>query len=92
MISKPLWNQSLAAMGIKTCITTLSVPGRRLWISVYITFDKDIISLSKFQILQTKCIAALADKYQDFYFELLPDIQLDSMDEEKIKAQTEENT
>ena len=54
--------------------------------------DKDIISLSKFQILQTKCIAALADKYQDFYFELLPDIQLDSMDEEKIKAQTEENT
>ena len=26
MISKPLWNQSLAAMGIKTCITTLSVP------------------------------------------------------------------
>ena len=44
--------------------------GRRLWISVYITFDKDIISLSKFQILQTKCIAALAEKYQDFYFEL----------------------
>ena len=38
--------------------------GRRLWISVYITFDKDIISLSKFQILQTKCIAALAEKYQ----------------------------
>ena len=66
--------------------------GRRLWISAYITFDKDIISLSKFQILQTKCIAALAEKYQDFYFELLPDIQLDSMDEEKIKAQTEENT
>ena len=66
--------------------------GRRLWISVYITFDKDIISLSKFQILQTKCIAALAEKYQDFYFELLPDIQLDSMDEEKIKAQTDENT
>ena len=34
--------------------------GRKLWISVYITFDRDIISLSKFQILQTKCIAALA--------------------------------
>ena len=64
--------------------------GRKLWISVYITFDKDIISLSKFQILQTKCIAALAEKYQDFYFELLPDIQLDSIDEEKIKAHTEE--
>ena len=64
--------------------------GRKLWISVYITFDRDIISLSKFQILQTKCIAALAEKYQDFYFELLPDIQLDSVDEEKIKAHTEE--
>ena len=64
--------------------------GRKLWISVYITFDRDIISLSKFQILQTKCIAALAEKYQDFYFELLPDIQLDSVDEEKIKVHTEE--
>ena len=64
--------------------------GRKLWISVYITFDRDIISLSKLQILQTKCIAALAEKYQDFYFELLPDIQLDSVDEEKIKAHTEE--
>ena len=74
-------------MGIKTCITTLSVP-----VEDSGSFDKDIISLSKFQILQTKCIAALAEKYQDFYFELLPDIQLDSMDEEKIKAQTEENT
>ena len=65
--------------------------GRKLWISVYITFDKDVISLSKFQILQTKCIAALAEKYQDFYFELLPDIQLDSIEEEKIKAHTEES-
>ena len=40
--------------------------------------------------MQTICIAALAEKYQDFYFELLPDIQLDSMDEENIKAHTEE--
>ncbi len=66
--------------------------GRKLWISVYITFDKDIISLSKFQVLQTKCIAALAEKYPDFYFELLPDIQLNSTDEEKIKESlAEEN-
>lgn len=49
--------------------------GRKLWISVYITFDKDIVSLSKFKILQDQCIRALAEKYSDFYFELLPDIE-----------------
>ena len=48
--------------------------GRKLWISVYITFDKDIVSLAKFKHLQDKCIKALAQKYPDFYFELLPDI------------------
>lgn len=51
--------------------------GRKIWISVYITFDKDIISLSKFKDLQTQCILALAEKYQDFYFELLPDIEFE---------------
>lgn len=49
--------------------------GRKLWISVYITFDKDIVSLSKCKQMQTQCIKALAEKYSDFYFELLPDIE-----------------
>ena len=49
--------------------------GRKLWVSVYITFDKDIVSLSKFKSLQDECILALAKKYPDFYFELLPDIE-----------------
>lgn len=49
--------------------------GRKLWISVYITFDKDKVSLSKFQRMQAQCIKALANKYSDFYFELLPDIE-----------------
>ena len=49
--------------------------GRKLWVSVYITFDKDIVSLSKFKFLQDECILALAKKYPDFYFELLPDIE-----------------
>ena len=48
--------------------------GRKLWISVYISFEKDIVSLSKFKQLQDQCIKALASKYSDFYFELLPDI------------------
>ena len=56
--------------------------GRKLWISVYITFDKDIVSLAKFKHLQDKCIKALAQKYPDFYFELLPDIEFTGIEEE----------
>ena len=56
--------------------------GRKLWISVYITFDKDIVSLAKFKHLQDKCIKALAQKYPDFYFELLPDIEFTGIVEE----------
>ncbi|MEG2775273.1 MAG: cation transporter, partial [Acetivibrio sp.] len=49
--------------------------GRKLWISVYITFDKDLVSISTFTTLQNKIIASLQTEYQDFYFELLPDIK-----------------
>lgn len=49
--------------------------GRKLWISVYITFDRDEISISRFKVIQNDCIQALAQKYTDFYFELLPDIE-----------------
>ena len=49
--------------------------GRKLWISTYITLDKDEVSLYKFKILQADCIEALAQKYSDFYFELLPEIE-----------------
>ena len=49
--------------------------GRKLWISTYITLEKDEISLSEFKIAQARCIDALAKKYTDFYFELLPDIE-----------------
>ena len=49
--------------------------GRKLWISVYITFDRDEISISRFKIVQNFIIQALSKEYQDFYFELLPDIE-----------------
>ena len=49
--------------------------GRKLWISTYITLDKDEISLLKFQQAQTRCIEALGKEYTDFYFELLPLIE-----------------
>lgn len=51
--------------------------GRKLWISAYITLNKDELSVRKFKILQTRCIAALAQNYTDFYFELLPEIEFD---------------
>ena len=49
--------------------------GRKLWISVYISFDKDLISIKKFKVVQSQCIHALQENYQDFYLELLPDIE-----------------
>ena len=58
-------------MVIRNCILRT---GRKLWISVYITFEKDLVSLAKFKAIQSECIAALAEEYPDFYFELLPDI------------------
>ena len=55
--------------------------GRKLWISVYVSFEKDIVSLSKFKQLQDQCIKALASKYSDFYFELLPDIEFTGIED-----------
>ena len=55
--------------------------GRKLWISVYISFEKDNVSLSKFKQLQDQCIKALASKYSDFYFELLPDIEFTGIED-----------
>lgn len=49
--------------------------GRKLWISVYITFDQDLVSISRFKVVQNDIIQALSRHYQDFYFELLPDIE-----------------
>lgn len=49
--------------------------GRKLWISTYITLEKDEVSLLKFQQAQCRCIEALGEEYTDFYFELLPLIE-----------------
>lgn len=59
--------------------------GRKLWISVYITMDKDkdMISLKRLKVVQTFCIEALAKNYSDFYFELLPDVEFDLEEIEK---------
>ncbi len=58
--------------------------GRKLWISAYITLNKDELSVRRFQILQTRCIAALSEEYADFYFELLPEIETDPAEAEKM--------
>lgn len=48
--------------------------GRKLWISAYITFDKDMVSINRLKIVQSLVINALKKEFTDFYFELLPDI------------------
>ena len=58
--------------------------GRKLWISVYFTLEKDELSVRRFKIYQKRCISALAQKYTDFYFELLPEIELDPGEMEEI--------
>lgn len=58
--------------------------GRKLWISVYITLEKDELSVRRFKIYQKRCISALAQKYTDFYFELLPEIELEPEELEEI--------
>ena len=58
-----------------------------LWISAYITLEKDELSLRRFKWLQNRCIVALAEKYSDFYFELLPEIEF-NLDEVKELAST----
>lgn len=65
----------LEAYGYEKLYYDILRTGRKLWISVYITFDKDTVSISRFRIVQRFCIEALAKKYSDFYFELLPDIE-----------------
>ena len=52
--------------------------GRKLWISAYITLNRDELSLHRFKALQNECIIALSEKYTDFYFELLPEIEFDA--------------
>ena len=53
-------------------------------LSKYITLEKDELSVRRFKIYQKRCISALAQKYTDFYFELLPEIELDPGEMEEI--------
>lgn len=69
------------------CHYNIVKTGRKLWISAYITLDKDELSVRKFKLLQTRCIAALTEKYTDFYFELLPEIEFNIEDVKKIVAE-----
>lgn len=59
--------------------------GRKIWISVYITFKDDKVSLKRFGKMQSECIMALeevlADTYPDFYIELLPNIDIHEPEE-----------
>lgn len=49
--------------------------GRKLWISAYVIFEKDKISLSKLRDLEIQCRDALKSDYADIFFELIPEFQ-----------------
>ena len=66
--------------------------GRKIWISVYITMNRDMISISKFKSVQKEIIQALSKEYQDFYFELLPDIEYTGDTEVSEPVPDEEET
>lgn len=74
---KSLVEPIIQESGCSDCLYEIVRTGRKLWISAYITLDKDELSVRKFKMLQTRCIAALTEKYADFYFELLPEIEFD---------------
>lgn len=74
---KEIVHEILDPYGLTNLYFDILKTGRKLWISVYITFDKDIVSIQKFVRLQNKIIKRLSEEYQDFYFELLPDISYD---------------
>lgn len=72
---KSIINPILNSYGYKQLSYDIIRTGRKLWISVYITFDKDLISISRLRIVQNLIIEALKKDYQDFYFELLPEVE-----------------
>lgn len=97
---KNLVEPIIRTYGYKKLYYDILRTGRKLWISVYITFDKDFVSLAKFKSIQSECIAALAEEYPDFYFELLPDIAFSGAEkdalvqkilEEQMQNEDEEN-
>lgn len=49
--------------------------GRKLWIKTFIAFEKDTLYLSKFKKIQDECIEALSKEYDNFQFELFPDLE-----------------
>lgn len=79
---KSLVEPIIQESGCSDCLYEIVRTGRKLWISAYITLNKDELSVRKFKMLQTRCIAALTEKYSDFYFELLPEIEFH---EEELK-------
>lgn len=68
-------DEILGSYGFDNLYYDIVRTGRKLWISVYITFERDDISIKRFSKIQSDCIETLYKTYDEFYFELLPDIQ-----------------
>ncbi len=54
--------------------------GRKLWISAYIKPSKNVLYLPRLKETQEKCVEALGKKWDDYYFELLPDVEYTEKD------------
>lgn len=49
--------------------------GRRFWVSIYVTSNKDTISISEWASVQREIELALMEEFHDVYVELLPEIE-----------------
>ena len=58
--------------------------GRKLWISVYMTLESDLISIRRLETVQSRCIETLAKLYPQFYFELLPEVEFEGTAAQKV--------
>ena len=63
---KSLVEPIIQESGCSDCLYEIVRTGRKLWISAYITLDKDELSVRKFKMLQTRCIAALTKNIRTF--------------------------
>ena len=82
---KSITDPIIARSNCVDCQYDILKTGRKLWISAYITLDKEELSVKRFKQLQVECIAALSQRYTNFYFELLPEIAFDKQEVIKVR-------
>ena len=49
--------------------------GRKLWVSLYIIYDREVISLIRMKDIEDDCSKLLKEQYSDSYFEIIPEFK-----------------